>query len=375
MREVAILDQPSAVRMGEELEIAALEGYLLANLPDASTPLIIEQFPRGFSNLTYLLRLGEQELVLRRPPFGANIKSAHDMGREYRILNALHPVYPKAPKPLLYCEDEAILGAPFYVMERVQGVILRTHIPNDLTIAPVQMRQLSEGLIDTLAELHAVDYQSAGLGDLGRPAGYVSRQVSGWIKRYANARTDDLPEIEEAARWLTEKLPTIPDDGATATLIHNDFKYDNVIITPDITNPQMLTQNSQSSIGNSQLIRAVLDWEMATIGDPLMDLGTTLGYWAEADDLAELRNFGITITPGNLARREIVERYAAKSGRDVSAILFYYVFGLFKIGVIIQQIYYRYRQGYTKDERFATLDRLVAACGKSAIRAIESRTI
>lgn len=375
MIQPSLLDQSSTVRNGEELDSAGLESYLLSQLPTCSAPLIIEQFPRGFSNLTYLLRLGEQELVLRRPPFGANIKSAHDMGREYRILNALHPVYPKAPKPLLYCEDEAILGAPFYVMERVQGVILRTRIPKEMAIAPAQMRQLSEGLIDTLVELHAVDYQSAGLGDLGRPAGYVARQVSGWIKRYANARTDDLPEMEEAARWLTEQLPTIPDDGANATLIHNDFKYDNVIINPNIINPQIPTQDSQPSIGDSQFIRAVLDWEMATIGDPLMDLGTTLGYWAEADDPAELRNFGITITPGNLSRREIVERYATKSGRDVSNILFYYVFGLFKIGVIIQQIYFRYRQGHTKDERFATLDRLVAACGQSAIRAIKSRMI
>lgn len=371
MTEETILDQPKTVRSGEELNAPALESYLRAHLDSTDGTLRIEQFPRGFSNLTYLLRFGSQELVLRRPPFGANIKGAHDMGREYRILSALHPVYRKAPKPLLYCEDETILGAPFYVMERVQGVILRTHIPSHLQIAPPQMRQLSEALVDTLAELHAVDYRAAGLGDLGKPEGFVTRQVSGWIKRYANARTDELPAMEQAASWLTESLPIIPDHGQNATLIHNDFKFDNVVI-----NAAALTEHPQSIPQFiPQFISAVLDWEMATIGDPLMDLGTTLGYWAEADDLAELRNFGITSTPGTLSRLEFVERYAGQSGRDMSNILFYYVFGLFKIGVIIQQIYYRYRQGYTKDERFATLDRLVWACGESAVKAIQSGSV
>ncbi|MFN8441368.1 MAG: phosphotransferase family protein [Caldilineaceae bacterium] len=365
MTEPRFLDRSSPVRTGEELDLSRLETYLLTNLPTASAPLTIEQFPRGYSNLTYLLRLGDRELVLRRPPFGVNIKSAHDMGREYRILSALHPVYRKAPKPLLYCSDLEILGAPFYVMERVPGIILRTRIPDGLTIKPEQMRQLSEALVDTLVELHAVDYNTAGLHTLGKPEGYVGRQVTGWIQRYANARTDDLPEMEAATRWLSEQLPTIPDDGQSAALIHNDFKYDNVII-----NPAALSNNPQSAINNLQSISAVLDWEMATIGHPLMDLGTTLGYWAEADDEPALRNFGITALPGNLTRRQFVDRYARLSGRNIDAIGFYHVFGLFKIGVIIQQIYARYKQGATQDPRFATLDQLVVACGKTAVRAM-----
>ncbi len=362
----SITDQASAIRKGEALDSESLQAYLHANLEHTSGSLTIEQFPRGFSNLTYLLKLGEQELVLRRPPFGVNIKSAHDMGREFRILSALHPVYGKAPKPLLFCDDPAVLGAPFYVMARVNGVILRTRLPQGLAIAPPQMRQISAALVDTLVELHAVDVQAAGLNDLGKPAGYVERQVTGWIKRYANARTDDLSDMERAATWLIEQLPTIPDDGSNATLIHNDFKYDNLVLTP-----QIAENNPQSAIRNSQFVIAVLDWEMATLGHPLMDLGTTLGYWAEAGDLPELRGFGVTSLPGNLTRRQFVERYAKMSGRNVDAILFFFVFGLFKIGVIIQQIYARYQQGYTQDERFATLDRLVAACGKTAVQAIE----
>lgn len=370
MTEPGFLDRSSAVRSGEELDLSRLEAYLLANLPNAAGPLTIEQFPRGYSNLTYSLRLGEQELVLRRPPFGVNIKSAHDMGREYRILSALHPVYDKAPKPLLYCSDLEVLGVPFYVMERVQGIILRTRIPDGLTIAPEQMRQLSEALVDTLVELHAVDYNTAGLHTLGKPEGYVGRQVTGWIQRYANARTDDLPEMEAAARWLSERLPTISDDGQSAALIHNDFKYDNVIINPAALSKKSKSASSKSTRPNPQFISAVLDWEMATIGDPLMDLGTTLGYWAEADDEPALRNFGVTTLPGNLTRHEFVDRYARLSGRNVDAIGFYHVFGLFKIGVIIQQIYARYKQGATQDPRFATLDQLVVACGKTAVRAM-----
>ncbi len=361
-----IYDQASAIRKGETLDSESLQIYLHANLKHVSGSLTIEQFPRGFSNLTYLLKLGEQELVLRRPPFGVNIKSAHDMGREFRILNALHPVYGKAPKPLLFCDDPAVLGAPFYVMARVNGVILRTRLPQGLEIDPAQMRQLSSALVDTLVELHAVDVHAAELGDLGKPAGYVERQVTGWIKRYANARTDDLPDIEDTAIWLAEQLPTISDDGRNATLIHNDFKYDNLVL-----NPQIAASNPQSAIHNPQFVTAVLDWEMATLGHPLMDLGTTLGYWAEAGDLPELRGFGVTSLPGNLTRRQFVERYAEISGRNVDAILFYFVFGLFKIGVIIQQIYARYKQGHTQDERFATLDQLVAACGKTATQAIK----
>lgn len=350
MADASFIDSATPVRAGEDLPHAALEAYLLAHLPDASGTLIIEQFSRGFSNLTYLLRLGEHELVLRRPPFGANIKTAHDMQREYRILRALVDVYPKVPRPLLYSDDPAVLGVPFYVMERVAGIILRDRPPRGMTLTPGLMRSLSETLVDTLVELHAVDYAAAGLGDLGRPEGYVARQVSGWIGRYHHARTDDLPEMEAAATWLSSHQPP----GRGAVLIHNDFKYDNLVLDPtDLTR-----------------VLAVLDWEMATIGDPLMDLGTTLAYWIQADDAPALQTLGLTSLPGNLTRRAVVDRYATYSDRDVGDILFYYVFGLFKVGVIGQQIYYRYRQGFTQDPRFAALIHLITACGRQATRAI-----
>ncbi len=355
MTDSSPIDPSAPVRAGETLPVEVLETYLRAHLPGTRGPLVVEQFPRGFSNLTYLLRLGERELVLRRPPFGANIKSAHDMAREYQILRALVDVYPKAPRPLLYSDDPAVLGVPFYVMARVPGVILRNQPPPGVALNPGLMRALSTALVDTLVELHGVDHTAAGLGHLGRPEGYVTRQVSGWIGRYQNARTDDLPDMEAVAAWMVSQQP--PSRGAA--LIHNDFKYDNLVL-----DPLDLTQ-----------VLAVLDWEMATIGDPLMDLGTTLAYWIQANDAPELQTLGLTSYPGNLTRREVVARYAARSGRDVGDILFYYVFGLFKVGVIGQQIYYRYRQGFTRDPRFAPLIQLITACGRQAVQAIRQGDI
>lgn len=351
MTDPSLIDQPTAVRPGEALDLARLEGYLKERLPDLDGVLAVEQFPGGFSNLTYLLRLGSRELVLRRPPFGANIKGGHDMGREYRVLAGLYPVYHKVPRPLVYCDDPAVLGAPFYVMERVQGVILRPQLPAGLTLDAATMRGVCLGLINTLAELHAFDYQGAGLGDLGKPEGYVARQVAGWTKRWHNARTDDVPAMERIAAWMPANLPP---EGAPA-LIHNDYRYDNCIL-----DPQDLTR-----------ILAILDWEMATLGDPLSDVGATLAYWAEPNDPPELRQFGLTSRPGNLDRAGFVERYAAQSGRDVAPILFHYVYGVFKNAVILQQIYYRYKQGFTQDPRFATLIHLVRVYADMAVRAIE----
>lgn len=343
-------DQPSAIRPGEELDIPRLQAYLLQHLPGASGELEVLQFPRGFSNLTYLLRLGEQELVLRRPPFGAQIKTAHDMGREYRILKALQPVYSKVPGPLLYCADESVLGAPFYVMERLHGVILRTQPPEGLT--PALMRGICEAALDALVELHSLDYAEAGLADLGRPEGYVERQVRGWTERYQKARTEDISGMERAMEWLAAHIP--PETGAA--LIHNDFKYDNLILDP----------------ANLTRVVAVLDWEMATLGDPLMDLGTTLGYWAQEDDPPGLKSFGLTHLPGNLSRAELVEAYAARTGRDVSNMLFYYVFGLFKVGVIMQQIYARFQKGVTQDRRFGALIQLIREIGLKIQEALDA---
>jgi aminoglycoside phosphotransferase (APT) family kinase protein len=356
--EPSLIDRTQPVRRGEEIDLERLRDYLRQNLPDLSGPLSIEQFPAGFSNLTYLIRAGARQLVLRRPPIGAKIKTAHDMGREFTILSGLHPIYPKVPRPLLFCQDDSVVGAPFYVMERIEGIILRAQPPREIKLTPELMRRLSETFIATLVEIHNVDYLRAGLENLGAPDGYVKRQVEGWIGRYQKSRTDDVPEIDRLARWLSENMP---EDSKPSTLIHNDYKYDNIVLAP----------------GDMSKALAVLDWEMATIGDPLMDFGTTLGYWVDADDSSDWQQyaFGITMLPGSFSRTEIVQRYADLSGRDLSNVVFYYVFGLLKIAVIVQQIYFRYRQGLTADERFSRLDRLVKACGTLAGRAIEKGRI
>jgi aminoglycoside phosphotransferase (APT) family kinase protein len=350
------LDATRPVRPGEEIDDAALGTWLAERLPE-SGPVTIEQFPGGHSNLTYLIRVGGRELVLRRPPFGSKVKTAHDMGREFRVLSRLWSVYPKAPRAILHCDDPEVIGAPFYVMERVRGIILRHQkAPAGVDLHPEVMRRLSEAAVDGLAELHAVDYEAAGLGDLGRPAGYVERQVSGWTERWRGSRTDDVPDVDRAAAWLAGHLP--PETGAA--LLHNDYKYDNLVLAPDLGS-----------------IAAVLDWEMATVGDPLMDLGTSLGYWIDPDDDPALRTLpaGPTTLPGNLGRAGVVERYAAASSRDVSGILFYYVFGLLKIAVIAQQIYYRYKQGLTRDERFAAMIGAVRLLGRTAAQAIDQGRI
>jgi aminoglycoside phosphotransferase (APT) family kinase protein len=329
-------DQSREVRQGEELDIAQLESYLRSHLPDADGSLAIRQFPSGHSNLTYAVALGGREMVLRRPPFGSKVKSAHDMGREFHVLSRLHGVYP-APKPLLYCTDESVIGTPFYLMERVRGVILRRNLPEGFTLDPATARRLSQSFIDNLAALHALDYTAIGLGELGRPAGYLERQVKGWIERYHGSKTEELPEIEHISAWLDKHMPAQSD----STIIHNDYKYDNMILAED----------------DITRIKAVLDWEMCTLGDPLTDLGTALAYWVNADDPPEVQmvRWGPTSVGGSLTRQELAHRYAEKTGRSLDHILFYYVFALFKVAVIIQQIYYRYYHGVTKDQRFATL--------------------
>lgn len=350
--QAGTVDRAAGVRAGEELDAAALEAYLRENLPGIDGPVEVRQFPRGFSNLTYLVRAGEREWVLRRPPFGADVRGGHDMEREHRVLAALHPVYPKAPRPVLFCADTAVLGAPFYLMERVEGVILRDRPPAGVTLDEATMGGVCRAAVETLAELHAVDWRAAGLEGLGHPEGYVERQVSGWSARWERAKTDPVPEMDAAAAWLAAHRP--PESGAA--LIHGDFKYDNLVLDP----------------ARLARVRAVLDWEMATVGDPLMDLGTTLGYWAEAADPPELKMFGVTHLPGNLDRQGVVDAYAAATGRDVDGVVFHYVYGLFKVGVIAQQIYARFRAGKTKDPRFAGLLHVVRACGRMAARAIDT---
>jgi len=351
-----MLDQATAIRSGEELDTEELAAYLSAHVPGvAGEALEVKQFPSGFSNLTYLLRMGGREMVLRRPPFGANIKSAHDMGREYRVLSGLIEVWDKVPRPLAYCEDEAVLGAPFYVMERVEGVILRGKPPADLTLDETVMAGLSNAFITNLAELHGLDVAAAGLDQLSKGAGYVERQIVGWGKRYEKAKTDVLSGMEETHAWLMTHMP----EQSGAVLIHNDYKYDNIVLDPD----------------DLSRIRAVLDWEMCTIGDPLMDLGTALAYWVEAGDPKAFSLVGLTNLPGNLDRTGLLRAYEARTGRRVENPVFYYAYGLFKLGVIGQQIYARYKLGHTEDARFASLIDLVRACGDKAAASIERGSI
>jgi aminoglycoside phosphotransferase (APT) family kinase protein len=350
-------DHPTAVRAGEELDLARLEPYLLGHFPGSSGPLTAEQFPSGHSNLTYLVRLGGREMVLRRPPFGSKVKTAHDMGREFRVLSKVHPAYPAAPKVLLYCDDASVLGAPFYLMEPIRGVIIRRDPPAGLPFPAGTARRLSESFIDNLARLHALDYARIGLADLGKPQGYLERQVRGWIERYAGSQTHDYPEAERISALLRERMPLTSD----ATLVHNDYKYDNMVLDPtEITR-----------------IVGVLDWEMATIGDPLTDLGTALAYWVDPQDPEDLQKIRWcpSTSAGSLTRAELVERYARATGRDVSGMVFYLAFARFKIAVIVQQIYFRYRQGLTKDPRFASMPEVVEALLRASLRAFERESI
>ena len=349
------LDQARTVRLGESLDVAKIVAFVQANLPGLNGPATIRQFHSGFSNLTYLIGLGETELVLRRPPFGRRAKSAHDMSREYRILKALMPVFPHVPKPLVYCDDPAVMDAPFYVMERMRGVILRKEPPDAIALDAAAAGRLCRRWVDLLGDLHSLDYQGCGLTDLGNPHGYVARQVHGWSRRYRDARTDDVPDFETVMAWLSAGMPR---DYSKPALIHNDYKFDNVILDPaDLTR-----------------IIGVLDWEMATIGDPLMDLGGSLGYWVEPDDSDELKLIRTlpTLCPGMLTRRQIVARYEKMAGATIENFAWYYCFGLFRLAVIAQQIYYRFFHGQTTDKRFGMLGVAVEILEKAAVRVIET---
>ncbi|HET8724870.1 MAG TPA: phosphotransferase family protein [Anaeromyxobacteraceae bacterium] len=348
------LDEAEEVREEERFDPERIRPWLLRAFPGADGPVAARQFRRGHSNLTYLVSIGDREAVLRRAPFGAKVKSAHDMNREWTLLTSLRGVYPLAPRPLAFCDDESVLGARFYLMERVRGVILRGDgRGSGLDLRPELLRATSTALVDGLADLHAVRVEGTPLAALGRPAGYAERQVKGWTERYLAARTDDVPQIEAAAAWAVAHLPV----QGGAALVHNDFKYDNVVLDP--ADPSRLV--------------AVLDWEMATVGDPLMDLGTTLAYWTEPADPVPLRAaaFGPTHLPGSLTRREVAERYAVRSGRDPGDLLFHYVFALFKLAVIVQQIYRRFVDGHTSDPRFARLGDMVRVLGVQVSRALE----
>jgi aminoglycoside phosphotransferase (APT) family kinase protein len=333
---MALTDQSTQIRAGEELNASLIDPYLKTHIPGLSGVPEISQFPGGASNLTYLIRYPEQEFVLRRPPFGSKAKSAHDMGREYRILNQLSDGFPYCPKAYVHCTDDTLIGSEFYVMERVNGIILRSELPAELNFDTQQTTALCKNFIDKLVELHQVDYAACGLADLGKPEGYVERQISGWSDRYEKARTPDAPSWDSVRAWLKEKMPA---NHPVSSIVHNDYRFDNVILDP----------------ANPMQIIGVLDWELTTIGDPLMDLGNTLAYWIEAGDPApvQLMRRQPSHAPGMLTRREFVDYYAERSGIQIDNFDFYYTYGLFRLAGIVQQIYYRFFHGQTQDKRFA----------------------
>ena len=345
----APLDQPGAVRDENSFDPLRILPFLKSRIPDlADGPLELKQFQGGASNLTYLLKIGERETILRRPPGGTKAKSAHDMGREFRVMQRLSPHFP-CPRPLAYCEDESLIGSTFYVMEKLQGVILRRDLPKGLGYAPEQARQLCLNLIDTLIKLHTLDYEQAGLSDLGKPAGYVERQVSGWCERFEKAITDDVPKCEALMAWIKAKRPA---DSARPGIIHNDYRFDNVVLSPD----------------DGATIVGVLDWEMATLGDPLLDLGNSLAYWVQQDDPKMMQTIRMQPSnlPGMLTRDEIVRYYGEKTGREIGNYDFYYVFGLFRLAVIAQQIYYRYKLGQSRNPKFQAFGMFVTVLSQVA---------
>jgi aminoglycoside phosphotransferase (APT) family kinase protein len=346
------------VREGEALPEVTLKKYLkeIKLINSVESELFVEQFTHGFSNLTYLLKIENKEFVLRKPPKGA-IKRGHDMNREFKVQSAVQKAFSKVPKMYGFCNDQSILGSDFYIMEKVEGVILNFKEAHKRNISPANYKIIANSWLDTLVELHNVDYNTIGLGDLGKPEGYVERQVNNWGKQYLKAKTDEYPEADIVMQWMQEHQPKEYEH----CLIHNDYKYDNIVFK-DAT---------------WQEVSAVLDWEMATLGDPLMDLGTSLGYWTVATDHDFVKQ-GIpspTIFEGNPIRSEIAQMYAQKSGRNLDNLVFYYVFGLFKIAVIAQQIYYRYSKGWTTDSRFANLNKAAELCCKLALKSIKTNKI
>lgn len=347
----------TAVRAGEELDRAALDGYLREQLPahlksNPNATIEIRQFPGGHSNLTYLVHYDDQEFVLRRPPVGPVAPTAHDMPREFRLLSAIHPHFPLAPKPVLLCEDASIIGVPFYLMERRRGLIIRSKLPGRLNDDLVLRRRLSESVVDILVALHAVDIQTTGIVQIGKPAGFVQRQVRGWADRWERSKTGELPEMDQVVKWLADRIPV--ELTAAATIVHNDFKLDNLML--DESDPAHVV--------------AVLDWEMCTVGDPLIDVGLALTYWTMSggkpgDENSSLR--AITNGPGWMTRKDLIEQYESKTGRDLSRIAFYETFARFKVAVVIQQIYFRYVKGQTSDERFRHFDQLVLELAREAL--------
>lgn len=342
-------DQPGELRAEDAFDTDAVLGWLRSEVAGLGELRELRQYPGGASNLTYLLRFADRELILRRPPAGHKAKSAHDMRREFHVQRRLRPVYPYVPDVLALCTDQAVLGSDFYVMERIEGIILRGDLPDGLTLSEQDARALALRVFDRLIELHQVDAGAAGLADLGKGAGYVRRQVRGWADRYRAARTPDVPDAEEVMAWLAANQP----DDVRICVIHNDFRFDNVVLDATLQ------------------VTGVLDWEMATLGDPLMDLAGSVAYWIQADDdeLAQALRRQPSHLPGMPTRRELVDHYCARMGLSADNWTFYEVFGQFRLAVIMQQIYYRFRNGQTHNPAFQHFGRFVeylaARCRKA----------
>lgn len=347
-------DQAGTIRSGEEIDLQVLQRYIDQEASSLGRIMDVKQFPSGFSNLTYALTTDTGEYVLRKPPAGVLGKSAHDMGREYKVLQKLYPIFSKVPQPISLCDDVSVLGVPFYLMTRLTGVILRAHHAKQ-NLSPTLLQHLSEALVDHLVLIHQLNIHETGLIELGKPEGYVHRQVEGWTQRYAQSETEKIKAMTDVSEWIKHHQPV----SSHVTFLHNDFKYDNVVV--DVNEPTRIV--------------GILDWEMATVGDPLMDVGATLAYWCESTDDPLARMFNLSWLPGNLSRQQFIERYAAQTGFNMASLPFYYVFGLFKNAVVAQQIYARWKKGYSQDPRFGQLIEVVKSLAARAQKAIETQHI
>ena len=349
-RNEHLIDQPRVVRDEDLFDVDALDVWLKEQIEGLEGRPEVEQFPKGASNLTYRLRYPERDLILRRPPAGTKARSAHDVLRECRIQKALKPVFAKVPEMLAECDDHSIIGSDFYVMERLEGIIPRANLPKGLSLPESEVRQLCRNAIDTLIEMHSVDVEAAGLDRLAKGAGYNRRQIDGWSGRFRKAKTWNVLSGEKVMRWLDRHCP----DEVGIRLIHGDYRFDNLVLDPD----------------DPLHIIAVLDWEMATLGDPLMDLGNALAYWVQADDDRIFRAFRRQPThlPGMFTRREVVEYYCERMGLNDDGWAFYEVYGLFRLAAIVQQIYYRYHHKQTRNPAFKNFwfiaNYLIWRCGR-----------
>ncbi|MCE7735122.1 MAG: phosphotransferase family protein [Candidatus Heimdallarchaeota archaeon] len=338
-----MVDDTIDVRQDEKFDNNKLAKYLKGKLPGTQNidDLQVRQFGGGVANLTYLLKYNEFEYVLRRPPLGKIAKSSHDMGREHSVLSVLYKSFSKVPQSYHFCDDTSVIGAPFFIMERKQGIVIRKEFPNQYQNHQNAARELSEALIDALVDLHQVDYKKLGLEELGRPEGFISRQIEGWYKRWKRAKIEDNQLMDATYQWLRENIPQV----SRFSLLHNDYKLDNMMFNPE----------------DPSDIVSIFDWDMCTLGDSFSDLGGLLAYWTEISDPIHFKAIAMMPTGdhGFLTRQELVKRYEEKSGFKIENINFYHALGLFRLVVIVAQIYIRFVNKQTEDTRFGELGKLI----------------